>query len=140
MDLIYADSTRKDIGVMMAYTLFTIIAVGSAVALLSSSQARQRLADMMLLLLYPATFLLSLGILVGSVWANESWGTYWGWDPKEVWALITLLVYAVPLHGAVIPPMRNPRVFHAYLVCAFATVLMTYFGVNYLLGGMHSYA
>ena len=92
------------------------------------------------LMLYPAVFLLAAGIFLGAVWANVSWGRYWSWDPKETWALITLMVYAVPMHTASLPALRRPRAFHLYLICAFLTVLMTYFGVNYFLGGMHAYA
>ena len=92
------------------------------------------------LLLYPAVFLLAVGIFLGAVWANVSWGTYWSWDPKETWALITLMVYAVPFHRASLRWLASPRVYHWYMVVAFLSVLVTYFGVNYLLGGMHSYA
>jgi ABC-type transport system involved in cytochrome c biogenesis permease subunit len=74
------------------------------------------------------------------VWANISWGKYWSWDPKETWALITLLIYAVPLHAKSLPVLQQPKWFNLYLTLAFLTVLMTYFGVNYFLGGMHSYA
>jgi len=84
--------------------------------------------------------LLAIGIFLGAVWANVSWGRYWGWDPKEVWALITLLVYSVPLHRKSIKLLQNPKYYHLYMLLAFLTVLMTYFGVNYFLGGMHSYA
>jgi hypothetical protein len=93
-----------------------------------------------LLLLYPAVFLLAAGIFIGAVWANVSWGRYWGWDPKEVWALITLLVYAAALHSSSLPRFRRSLFFHTFCVAAFLTVLITYFGVNFLLGGMHSYA
>jgi cytochrome c-type biogenesis protein CcsB len=92
------------------------------------------------LLLYLAVFLLTTGIFLGAVWANVSWGDYWSWDPKESWALITLMVYAVPLHKASLGIFSNPRFYHIYMVSAFLAVLVTYFGVNYLLGGMHSYA
>ena len=92
------------------------------------------------LLLYPAVFLLTIGIFLGAVWANVSWGNYWSWDPKESWALITLMVYAVPLHKASIGRFNSPTFYHAYMVVAFLAVLITYFGVNFLLGGMHSYA
>ena len=92
------------------------------------------------LLLYPAVFLLTIGIFLGAVWANVSWGNYWSWDPKEAWALITLMVYAVPLHKASIGIFRKPRVYHLYMVVSFLAVLITYFGVNFILGGMHSYA
>ena len=97
-------------------------------------------AQLSLLLLYPAVFFLAAGIFLGAVWANVSWGRYWSWDPKEVWALITLMVYAVPLHRQSLPAFSRPMVLHAYLAAAFLAVLMTYFGVNYFLGGMHSYA
>ena len=92
------------------------------------------------LMLYPAVFCLGAGIFIGAVWANVSWGRYWAWDPKEVWALITFLIYGAAFHGQSLAVFRQPRFFHAYMVLAFLTVLMTYFGVNYLLGGMHSYA
>ena len=87
-----------------------------------------------------AVLLLAIGIFLGAVWANVSWGRYWGWDPKEVWALITLLVYSVPLHRKSIKLLQTPKYYHLYMLLAFLTVLMTYFGVNYFLGGMHSYA
>ena len=92
------------------------------------------------LLLYPAVFLLGLGIFVGAVWANVSWGRYWAWDPKEVWALITFMVYGLPFHTHSLARFRKPKFLHIYLIVAFLTVLMTYFGVNFFLGGMHSYA
>ena len=92
------------------------------------------------LLLYPAVFFLGAGIFMGAVWANVSWGRYWAWDPKEVWALITFLVYGVAFHSQSLPVFRKPVFFHIYMIVAFLTVLMTYFGVNYVLGGMHSYA
>lgn len=69
-----------------------------------------------------------------------SWGKYWSWDPKEVWALITLLVYAVPLHRHALCSPRHATAYHRYMFVAFFAVLMTYFGVNCFLGGMHSYA
>ncbi len=91
-------------------------------------------------LLEPAVLLLACGIFVGAIWANMSWGRYWGWDPKETWALITMLVYSVPLHRCFIPFLRSPRSMNIYLALAFICVLMTYCGVNFFLGGMHSYA
>ena len=91
-------------------------------------------------ILLPAVFLLTTGIFLGAVWANVSWGTYWSWDPKESWALITLLVYSVPLHTGSLPWFRSTRNYRIYLLVALACLLMTYFGVNFLLGGMHSYA
>lgn len=89
--------------------------------------------------LRPAVFTLAVGIFLGAMWANISWGTYWSWDPKETWALITLLVYSLPLHSQSLPWFRSTRNYRIYSVLALMSLIMTYFGVNYLLGGMHSY-
>ncbi len=86
-----------------------------------------------------AVSLLAIGIFLGAVWANVSWGAYWSWDPKESWALITMLVYSIPLHSESLPWFRSERNYRLYSLLALATLLMTYFGVNYLLGGMHAY-
>lgn len=83
--------------------------------------------------------LLTAGIFFGAVWANESWGRYWGWDPKETWALITMLFYAFVLHARFLPALNNDFAFGALSVGGIYTVLMTFFGVNYLLSGLHSY-
>ena len=83
--------------------------------------------------------LLTVGNFLGGVWANESWGRYWGWDPKETWALVTILVYAVVIHTRFIKSLANEYVFNVISLLAFTSVLMTYFGVNYYLAGMHSY-
>lgn len=125
--------------IMMAYALLALTAASALYGLCLPRSA----ADMhrlSLLLLYPAIFLLTTGIFIGAVWANQSWGRYWGWDPKEVWALITMMVYALPMHSASFPQFQRPRFYHAYMLVAFLTILMTFFGVNYFLGGMHSYA
>lgn len=84
--------------------------------------------------------LLSMGIFLGAIWANISWGNYWGWDPKEVWALITLMIYAIPVHSATFPAFQSKKFYRTYMIIAFLAVLMTYFGVNLFLSGMHSYA
>lgn len=120
--------------IMCAYALFFFAMMGSVAGLTTDAEGYRRLN---LILLYPAVTLLALGIIIGAVWANISWGSYWSWDPKEVWALITLIVYALPLHPGV---LRRPYAFHIYCVLAFFSVIITYFGVNLLLGGMHSYA
>jgi ABC-type transport system involved in cytochrome c biogenesis permease subunit len=91
-------------------------------------------------LLRLAVFLLAAGIFLGAIWANVSWGSYWSWDPKESWALITLFVYSIPLHEESLPWFRNTRHYRIYSLMALACLLMTYLGVNYLLGGMHSYS
>lgn len=84
--------------------------------------------------------LLSIGTFLGGVWANESWGRYWGWDPKETWSLVTILVYAAALHFRWIPALNRPIVLATSAFAGFASVVMTYFGVNYFLSGLHSYA
>ena len=80
-----------------------------------------------------------MGIFIGAVWANVSWGSYWSWDPKEVWALITLLIYAAPLHEKIWKTFNKPLSFHVYSILAFLSVVITYFGVNLILGGVHAY-
>ncbi len=84
--------------------------------------------------------LLTVGNFLGGVWANESWGRYWGWDPKETWTLVTIMVYAVVLHMRFIPKFNTPYTFALASVVSYSSVIMTYFGVNYYLAGMHSYA
>ncbi len=84
--------------------------------------------------------LLSIGTFLGGVWANESWGRYWGWDPKETWSLVTILVYAVVIHFRWLPNLNRPLVLAAGGLAGIASVVMTYFGVNYFLSGLHSYA
>jgi cytochrome c biogenesis factor len=84
--------------------------------------------------------MLTLGNFLGGVWANESWGRYWGWDPKETWALVTILVYAVVVHLRFIKSIYNEFNYAVISLLAFTSVLMTYFGVNYYLAGLHSYA
>ena len=85
-------------------------------------------------------YLLTIGSFLGAVWANESWGRYWGWDPKETWALITMLVYAFVLHMRLIPSFKSAFAFNFGSIIGLGSVLMTYFGVNYYLSGLHSYA
>ena len=131
--------------IMVAYSLLSLTFACSAAALAArfGKNGKERMAALRrtsLLLLYPAMATLSVGIFTGAVWANVSWGSYWSWDPKETWALITMMAYAPALHSGSIPFLRRPAAYHAYVGAAFATLLMTYFGVNYLLGGMHSYA
>ena len=84
--------------------------------------------------------LLTIGNFLGGMWANESWGRYWGWDPKETWALISIMVYAFVIHIRLIPGFRTSWLFNLLSVIAFSSILMTYFGVNFYLVGLHSYA
>lgn len=143
--------------IMLAYTLFAVIMVNGILGL-CWAQKREQLMHLSQLLLYPALFCLTAGIFIGAVWANMSWGRYWGWDPKETWALITMLVYALLLHFPWLKSLIAKRsnsaavlqrsghttkwsiIYHVCCVVDFALVLFTYFGVSYLLGGLHSYA
>lgn len=84
--------------------------------------------------------MLTIGNFLGGQWANESWGRYWGWDPKETWALISIMIYAFVIHARFVPSLRGRWVFNLMSVVAFYSILMTYFGVNFYLTGMHSYA
>ena len=142
--------------IMLAYTLFAIIAINGIIGL-CSKRLSTFVFRLSTILLYPAEFCLMAGIFIGAVWANMSWGRYWGWDPKETWALITMLVYALLLH---FPWLKNKNevnralaaekskiinhkfeiYYHISSIIAFFFVLFTYFGVSYLLGGLHSYA
>ncbi|MDF1559548.1 MAG: c-type cytochrome biogenesis protein CcsB [Bacteroidales bacterium] len=85
-------------------------------------------------------YFLTVGTFLGAVWANESWGRYWGWDPKETWSLITIIVYTLVTHSRMIPGMKETYTFNLLSLFALSSVLMTYFGVNYYLSGLHSYA
>ena len=147
---------------MMSYALLSLTFLCSLVALFAPRR-RERMWLLSQLLLFPAVAFLAFGIFIGAIWANVSWGTYWSWDPKETWALITLMVYSVPLHHHPTPNTHHPSpntqhpspnthhptpnthhptpiTYHLYILLSFLTLLMTYFGVNYFLGGMHSYA
>ena len=132
--------------IMMGFALLSLTFINAITALtvklINRDATRQMTAlqSLSLLFLYPAATTLGIGIFVGAIWANVSWGEYWGWDPKEVWALITFMVYAAALHPKTLPVLRRPVTFHVFMLLAFLTILMTYFGVNYVLGGMHSYA
>ncbi len=146
--------------IMLAYTLFAVIMVNGILgiyAVIAQKKATGlrkeklstfnfQLSTVSQILLYPALFCLTAGIFIGAVWANLSWGRYWGWDPKETWALITLLVYALLLHWpwikkySAVSRQHSDILYHVLCVVAFLFVLFTYFGVSYLLGGLHSYA
>lgn len=132
--------------IMMGFAMlsFTFISGLTALLLRLVSRTAQpkmvQLQQLSLVFLYPALAALGIGIFIGAIWANVSWGEYWGWDPKEVWALITFMIYAIPLHARSVAQLRRPTAFHLFMTLAFLTLVMTYFGVNYFLGGMHSYA
>jgi cytochrome c-type biogenesis protein CcsB len=84
--------------------------------------------------------MLTIGNFLGGQWANESWGRYWGWDPKETWALISIMVYAFVIHARFVPALRNNWLFNLMAMYAFVSILFTYYGVNFHLVGLHSYA
>ena len=128
--------------IMIAYSLLAFLMLSGVMAMILRRDRAmvERLHVIGQIILYPAVFLLTIGVFIGAIWANVSWGSYWSWDPKEVWALITLIIYALPLHGQSLPLFRKPMFFHGYCIIAFLSVLITYFGVNFILGGMHSYA
>ena len=130
--------------IMVAYALLAFMLINGLAAVIvricnkNSLLEIERMAEVSRNLLFPAVMCLAFGIIIGSVWANISWGNYWAWDPKETWSLITLMVYAIPLHKKMAPALQKPLNFHIFNILAFLSVLMTYFGVN-LLGGMHAY-
>lgn len=129
--------------VMSSYVFFLIMAILAAVGLSAGSKpTAEVLCRTNRIILVPAVFLLAAGIFIGAVWANQSWGRYWGWDSKETCALVMLIVYSVPLHWGTgkFKAFRNPKVLHWYLLFAVLTVVFTYFGANYFLTGLHSYA
>lgn len=125
--------------VSLVMTSYAILGFTLPVAVNALLMPRQRgeLTSFAISLLGPGTYLLGLGIITGAMWANISWGRYWAWDPKETWALVTMLLYAVPLHRR-LRLRSNPKVCHIYLILAFTSILMTYFGVNYL-PSLHAY-
>jgi ABC-type transport system involved in cytochrome c biogenesis permease subunit len=84
--------------------------------------------------------MLTIGNFLGGQWANESWGRYWGWDPKETWALVSIMVYAFVIHMRLVPGLRSRWFFNLMAIIAFSSIMMTYFGVNFYLAGLHSYA
>ena len=125
--------------IMMSYALLslTFICGIMGISLRSHGEELQALSR---IFLYPALTTMGFGIFIGAIWANVSWGTYWSWDSKETWALITFMIYAVVVHTQSLPVFRKPLVYHIYITLAFLSIAMTYFGVNYFLTGMHSYA
>lgn len=129
--------------IMFSYALFGLTALIGLQGLIAhhrkQEEKEQQLAALSQFLLYPAVALIAIGIFIGAIWANVSWGRYWSWDSKETWALVTMLIYSAPLH-ADIKWLRKAQHMHIYMLLAFLSVLMTYFGVNYFLSGMHSYA
>lgn len=125
--------------IMMSYALLSLTFICGIMGICMRSHGEE-LRDLSRLFLYPALTTMGFGIFIGAIWANVSWGNYWSWDSKETWALITFMIYAVVVHTQSLPVFRKPLVYHIYITLAFLSIAMTYFGVNYFLTGMHSYA
>ena len=125
--------------IMMSYALLSLTFICGIMGICMQSHAEE-LQTLSRIFLYPALTAMGFGIFIGAIWANVSWGNYWSWDSKETWALITFMIYAVVVHTQSLPVFRKPLVYHIYITLAFMSIAMTYFGVNYFLTGMHSYA
>ncbi len=137
--------------IVMSYGPFTLGMILGIVAMILMLATNEKNKEVMQLNIKEITYinemaltlglvLLTIGNFLGGQWANESWGRYWGWDPKETWALISIMVYAFVIHARLVPGLRGLFAFNFMSVLAFASILMTYFGVNFHLTGMHSYA
>ena len=125
--------------IMMSYALLSLTFICGIMGICMRSHGEE-LQALSRLFLYPALTCMGFGIFIGAIWANVSWGNYWSWDSKETWALITFMIYAVVVHTQSLPIFRKPLAYHIYITLAFLSIVMTYFGVNYFLTGMHSYA
>jgi ABC-type transport system involved in cytochrome c biogenesis permease subunit len=125
--------------IMMSYALLSLTFICGIMGICLRSHGEE-LQALSRIFLYPALTTMGYGIFIGAIWANVSWGNYWSWDSKETWALITFIIYAVVVHTQSLPVFRKPLVYHIYITLAFMSIAMTYFGVNYFLTGMHSYA
>ena len=125
--------------IMMSYALLSLTFICGIMGICLRSHGEE-LQALSRIFLYPALTTMGFGIFIGAIWANVSWGNYWSWDSKETWALITFMIYAVVVHTQSLQVFRKPLVYHIYITLAFLSIAMTYFGVNYFLTGMHSYA
>ena len=137
--------------IVASYGPFTLGWVLGIVALLLMAFTNKKNKEKMLLNLKELTIInemsltvglvmLTIGNFLGGMWANESWGRYWGWDPKETWALISIMIYAFVIHMRLVPGLRGIWFYSLMSVLAFCSILMTYFGVNFYLSGLHAYA
>ncbi|TDU39854.1 cytochrome c-type biogenesis protein CcsB [Gelidibacter sediminis] len=137
--------------IVMSYGPFALGMILGTVSLMLMIVTNKKNKDKMLLSIKELTIinemalttglvLLTIGNFLGGMWANESWGRYWGWDPKETWALISIMVYAFVIHMRLVPGLRGRFGFNLASIIAFASIMMTYFGVNFYLSGLHAYA
>lgn len=125
---------------IISYAIFFIMALNGIMGLLTKNvKTDKNLRHINSVLLLPGLICLGIGIIIGAIWAKSAWGTFWSWDPKETWALITLLVYALGLSASNSPIFLKNKNFHIFCIVALAFVIFTFFGVNYLLGGRHGY-
>ena len=130
------------------FTLGMILGVVSLLLMIFTTKANKAKMDLNIkeltiineMALTVGLVMLTIGNFLGGMWANESWGRYWGWDPKETWALISIMVYAFVIHARLVPGLRGRWFFNLMSIIAFASIMMTYFGVNFYLAGLHSYA
>ncbi|MFI3294957.1 MAG: cytochrome c biogenesis protein CcsA [Rikenellaceae bacterium] len=123
------------IAFLLGFTTLLLMAIGSS----RLTREIRELVTINEIALWIGLSLMTLGTFIGAIWANESWGRYWGWDPKETWALITVIVYTFVLHARMLRGFRGSFAFSLMSILALGSVLMTFFGVNYYLSGMHSY-
>ena len=125
---------------IISYAIFFIMALNGIIGLLTKNEKTdQKMRRFNSKLLLPGTTFLGIGILIGSIWAKTAWGSYWSWDPKETWALITLIVYVFGVFANESSIFLKDKRFHLFCIIAFAFVIFTFFGVNYLFKGFHSY-
>ena len=130
------------------FTLGMILGIVSLILMLITNEKNKKKIELNLkeltiineMALTVGLIMLTIGNFLGGQWANESWGRYWGWDPKETWALISIFIYAFVLHMRLVPGLRGKWTFNLMSILAFSSIIMTYFGVNFYLSGLHSYA
>ena len=125
---------------IVSYAIFMIMAINGIIGLITKDTGTsERLLHFNSIMLYPGIICLAIGIIIGSIWAKTAWGSYWSWDPKETWALITLIVYVLGVFANESSIFLKDKRFHLFCIIAFAFVIFTFFGVNYLFEGFHSY-
>jgi cytochrome c-type biogenesis protein CcsB len=138
--IITASYSFLGVGALLGFLNLVLIALQNKKNVTKLKNTIDELTNINEMNLIIGVFLVTIGTFLGAVWANESWGRYWGWDPKETWALVTVLVYSFVVHMRLIPGLKGVFAFNFAALIAFSSVLMTYFGVNYYLSGMPSYA
>jgi cytochrome c-type biogenesis protein CcsB len=128
------------LGALLAFINLVMMIVQSPANKQATANIIAELSLIIEMTLIIGLFMLTIGTFLGGVWANESWGRYWGWDPKETWALVSVLVYAFIAHMRMVPGLKGNYIFNLMALAGFSSIIMTYFGVNYYLSGLHSYA